>query len=411
MKPSPLVLLAIVLAGCGGDPPTDEPQVKRPVKKKRHLPALVTAYSDPVNVDKFWVRPGFRCELVAQLQEARCICVDPKDRTLYVAQPGHATIAILRPKNGKYEKVADFVKNVLNVHGLMWKDGWVWYTRPGSIYKARCTNGSGVANQIVPIIPETGKVIKGHNARSILADESGFYSGIGDPLNASDETKSDREKLWRYSLDGKRRTPFVSGVRNVEKLLFRPGTKEVWGMDHGSDAYGQIYGEKPPGKQPITDEAPKEKFYHFEAGGFYGHPFFVEGRFPRPEFAKRPDIVQLAAKVNMPAMLYGPHWAPDGWCFYTGDQIPGAKGDAFMAFHGSWNRTHKAGYRIERTLFDRVTGKPYGHYMIVHTLGAGEKVLARPVDVAQAPDGSLLWSDDFGHRIYRISYVGRQAGR
>ena len=37
----------------------------------------------------------------------------------------------------------------------------------------------------------------------------------------------------------------------------------------------------------------------------------------------------------------------------------------------------------------------------------GDKVLGRPVDCAQAPDGSLVFSDDNGHKVYRLEYVGK----
>ena len=59
-------------------------------------------------------------------------------------------------------------------------------------------------------------------------------------------------------------------------------------------------------------------------------------------------------------------------------------------------------------LFDEWTGKPYGSQMIVSTLGGdGKEVLARPVDCAEAPDGSVLFSCDVTKRIYRISPSGR----
>jgi glucose/arabinose dehydrogenase len=38
----------------------------------------------------------------------------------------------------------------------------------------------------------------------------------------------------------------------------------------------------------------------------------------------------------------------------------------------------------------------------------GPRVLARPVDCVQAPDGSILFSTDLPKgRIYRIRYVGK----
>jgi glucose/arabinose dehydrogenase len=66
------------------------------------------------------------------------------------------------------------------------------------------------------------------------------------------------------------------------------------------------------------------------------------------------------------------------------------------------------GYRIERVLFDPVTGRPYGSLTIVKTLTADNRVLARPVDCVEAPDGSVLFSCDMTNRIYRISWVGGQ---
>jgi hypothetical protein len=43
-----------------------------------------------------------------------------------------------------------------------------------------------------------------------------------------------------------------SGIRNTEKLRFRPGTQEVWGVDHGSDNFGDKLGEN-TGRDFFTD--------------------------------------------------------------------------------------------------------------------------------------------------------------
>jgi glucose/arabinose dehydrogenase len=39
---------------------------------------------------------------------------------------------------------------------------------------------------------------------------------------------------------------------------------------------------------------------------------------------------------------------------------------------------------------------------IVDTLSPDGKVLGRPVDCVQAPDGSILFSDDHSDAVYRI---------
>jgi glucose/arabinose dehydrogenase len=89
------------------------------------------------------------------------------------------------------------------------------------------------------------------------------------------------------------------------------------------------------------------------------------------------------------------------------DHFPNHRGDAFVALHGSWNSSVKVGYRVERVMFDPETGKPYGSQRIVGTLADdGKTVLARPVDCAETPDGSVLFSCDMTKRIYRITWIG-----
>jgi glucose/arabinose dehydrogenase len=264
----------------------------------------------------------------------------------------------------------------------------------------------GSAEEVVTVVSRLPGVT-GHWWRSILVDDDGFYTSVGDPGNLTvvDGTAmADREKIWHFDLEGKNKKLFCTGIRNTEKLLYRPGTKELWGCDHGSDNFGEKYGERPGQVQPITNVNPGDEFNHYVEGGFYGHPFIVENNVPRPEFATREDIVALAAKATPPEWLFHAHWAPNGWTFIHKDYFPGMKGDAVMAFHGSWNSTVKVGYRIEHLMFDPFTQKPCGSQPLVLTLTPdGKNNLARPVDVTEAPDGTLLFSADDTSQIYRIS--------
>jgi glucose/arabinose dehydrogenase len=71
----------------------------------------------------------------------------------------------------------------------------------------------------------------------------------------------------------------------------------------------------------------------------------------------------LRAKVIVPGVLVQSHSATLNLCFYTGDQFPSEyQGDIFAAFHGSWNRTKRTGYKVVRVPFDHSTGKPRGEY-------------------------------------------------
>jgi len=353
-----------------------------------------------------WVREGFSLSIAqGDIDRARFMAFAP-DGTLFVSQPDSAQIQACRDENkdGYYEKTAVFVKDHPTVQGLFWYEGWLWFTESGAIFRGRDTNGDGVADEQQTVIPN-GRLPKGgHWWRPILIHQGRLYTGIGDSGNITDEANTDREKIWTYDLEGRDTQLFVSGLRNTEKLVVRPGADEVWGMDHGSDWFGRaLEGEKNPHGQPITDLNPPDEMNHYVQGGFYGHPFVVGNRIPRYEFMNRPDIVALAAKTIPPQWSAQAHWAPNAMVFYTGGQFPEEyRGDAFVAYHGSWNREKKAGYCVTRVLFDQ--GRPYGELVYVSFLTREGKVRGRPVDVVVAPDGSLLISDDEGGRVYRLSY-------
>jgi glucose/arabinose dehydrogenase len=360
-------------------------------------------------VPEFWVRPGYRVDLVAEnLGNARFMEFDDKG-TLYLSRPQRGDILALRLRGNRYEVVNTFVEGYPTVHGMHFADGWLWFAQTGAIHKARDTNGDGKADEVQTVIPD-GKLPKGggHWWRPILVTDRYIYTAIGDAGNINDETDTERQKIWRFNKDGTGKTLFASGVRNTEKLRLRPGTSEVWGVDHGSDWFGRTLGERPQQFQPITDYNPPDELNHYEEGKFYGHPFITGNKLPRIEYQNRKDIVELADKTVPPAWSFGAHWAANSFTFLTKDHFPGHKGDMFVACRGSWNRVVPDGYRIERVLFDPVTGRPYGSLTIVKTLTANNRVLARPVDCAEAPDGSVLFSCDTTNRIYRISWAGER---
>jgi glucose/arabinose dehydrogenase len=358
-------------------------------------------------VPKFTVRPGYKVTLAAEnLGEVRFITFDDAG-TLYLSQPKAGTILALRDTDGdgRFEYAAPYVEGKPFVHAMQFKDGWLWFAAAGAIYRAQDADNDGAADDVETVVPP-GKLAAGggHWFRSLLVTDDAIYTSIGDSANASDETQTERQKIWRIALKGGKRTLFATGVRNTEELQLRPGTQEIWGFDHGSDDIGQGFGETKE-RMPITDLNPGEEFNHYVQGGFYGHPFIAGNRLPRPEYAKRKDILELAANTTPPALSLGAHWAPNGWTFLTKGAFPGHKGDVFVAFHGSWNSSKKVGYRVERVTFDAWTGKPYGSQPIVGTLSPdGNEVLARPCDTAEAPDGSVFFSCDATSKIYRISH-------
>jgi glucose/arabinose dehydrogenase len=358
-------------------------------------------------VPAFTVRPGYKVTLVAKdLDECRFLAFDDAG-TLYVSQPKAGAIVALRDtdSNGDYDYVAPYVDGKPRVQAMQFKDGWLWFATSGGVFKGRDKDNDGAADDVETVIAE-GQLPSGggHWFRSLLVTDDGFYTSIGDASNASDQSDTDRQKIWHFDLKGGNKKLIATGVRNTEELQFRPGTTELWGSDHGSDNIGANLKETKD-KAPVTDLNPPEEFNLYVEGGFYGHPFVAGRRHVRPEFASREDILELASKTVIPEWTLGAHWAVNGWTFLTRDAFPAHKGDAVMAAHGSWNSTAKVGYRVERILFDSWTGKPHGSHMLVGCLSPdGKEVLGRPCDVVEAPDGSLLFSCDMTKRVYRLSH-------
>jgi glucose/arabinose dehydrogenase len=101
----------------------------------------------------------------------------------------------------------------------------------------------------------------------------------------------------------------------------------------------------------------------------------------------------------------GPHVAPLGLAFYTGDMFPVEyRNQLFVTEHGSWNRSSKIGYRIKLVRFDEA-GEFIGQEVFASGWLQGQDNWGRPNDVLVMPDGALLVSDDQAGVIYRISYT------
>ena len=364
--------------------------------------------------DGVWVRPGYELTVaVATIQAPRFLEFGPAG-TLFVSVPSQGTIYMCKDADGDglFEQVVPFVEgkkpNTI-LQGMQYHDGWLWFAQLNSISRARDTNGDGKADEEVQVIgPDrlsTGKD-GGHMWRALLIHKGRIYTHVGDQTNATDEPieASERRKIWSFALDGSDKKLFASGIRNTEKLAVRPGTDEIWGVDHDVDMMGwKMEGDRKNG-QPITDHNPPAELNHYVEGGFYGHPWIVGKNQPNLNFLDNTNLIKYASMAVLPEWTMPAHCAANALVFYTGTNIPNARGDAFVAQHGSWNAAQKVGYCLSRILFE--DGHPYGEQKMVNFLKDGSEVKGRPIDCAQAPDGSILISDDSGNRIYRFRYVG-----
>ncbi|HMK89853.1 MAG TPA: PQQ-dependent sugar dehydrogenase, partial [Methylocystis sp.] len=207
-------------------------------------------------------------------------------------------------------------------------------------------------------------------------------------LGASGGDETGRADVKAFDPTGGHEVAFANGLRNCSGLAIRPGSRELWCVVNERDMLG--------------DDLPPDYVTHVEKGGFYGWPWYYVGAHEDPRHAaERPD---LAAKVTSPDLLIQPHSAPLGLAFYEGGQFPPEfKGDAFVALHGSWNRSKITGFKVVRVRF--ANGKPTGDYQDFLTgfVLDDTHVWGRPVDVVETADGALLVSDDANGAIWRVS--------
>jgi glucose/arabinose dehydrogenase len=377
------------------------------------LPADTKSDLGP-DVPALLVRPGFRVTRAfprGQLREARFIQFSEDGKTLYVSQGSEENakiVALTEPdKDGVFQKMTTFVNDVRSAQGMCPHDGWLYFSQAleGSISRVKDVVGGAVVESQPEIVvpPRTLPTDGGHPFEGLLVTDKEIYATASDPRNMTEDLPSERKTIYVFDIDGKNKRVFCTGVRNNEKLRFRPGTNDIYGFDNGTDNFGQTFGEKTGVDQPITNLNPPEEFNHYVEGAFYGHPFIMGNGVPRPEYAHRPDIIELADKTTEPVWCVHAHWAVLGFSFVTSDYFPGLKGDVLFCSHGSWNsKPTPTGCCVERLLFDQLTGRPYGSMTIVDCQGPDRR-WARPVDAAEAPDGTIVFSSDEPPALYRIS--------
>jgi glucose/arabinose dehydrogenase len=232
----------------------------------------------------------------------------------------------------------------------------------------------------------------GHWTRDLVFSPDGkkMFVSIGSRSNDNDgAAEADRARIFEFNPDGSGRQVYAWGIRNAVGIAFRPETNELWMSTNERDELG--------------DNLVPDYISHVTPGGFYGWPWFYLGdhQDPRHKGAK----TELGKKAIVPDVLVQAHSATLNLCFYNGAMFPNEyKGDIFAAFHGSWNRSRRTGYKIVRLPFKN--GKSTGEYddFVTGFVTPKGDVWGRPVGITVAKDGSLLFSEDAHGTIWRVSH-------
>ncbi len=235
-----------------------------------------------------------------------------------------------------------------------------------------------------------------HWTRNIItnAQKNKLYITVGSGSNVAEhgiDNEIRRANILETNLDGSGEKIYASGLRNPVGLDWAPGTQTLWTAVNERDNLG--------------DDLVPDYITSVKEGGFYGWPYAYFGQHEDPRRkGERPDLVQNAI---VPDVDMGPHTASLGLVFYTKNNFPEKyRGGAFVAQHGSWNRSELSGYKVMFVPFKngKPSGKPEDFLTGFIANENKSEVYGRPVGVAVLPDGSLLVSDDGGNIIWRVIY-------
>ncbi len=314
---------------------------------------------------------------------------------LFLSQHRAGKVVALPDKNGdgKSDQAITLLKNRRIPHGLAFaqlESGYYLYVAEELqvIRMKRLAKpfAYGEPEVIIRGIPGGG-----HTTRTLKIKDQKIYLSVGSSCNVCVEDDPVRAAVSRFNLDGSGKEIYAQGLRNSVGIEFSPYTGELWGVNNGRDQLG--------------DDHPREELNIIRQGNHYGWPHCYENKIWDEDFGK----TYFCAATVAPAHTFTAHMAPLGLAFYQKGLLPEHYNHSlFIAFHGSWNRSVPAGYKVVRVKLDK-GGEILSHEdFITGWLQPGGKKTGRPVDLEQSPDGDLYLSDDYLGVVYRIT--GKKTG-
>jgi hypothetical protein len=389
----------------------------------RNSPRLIARPADAALA----VPPGFHVEpFAAHLMGPRKMLVAPNGDIL-VSETYGGRISVLHPSpDGTHAAGADvYLQGLKQPFGLAFYPNaadpqWLYVAETNRVtryaYRVGDVKPRGAAEPVIAQLPSGS----GHFTRDIAFSPDGtqLFVSVGSGSNVADTMSKKtpaQAKAWESEhglgaawdretdraavlvFDAAAPGPakiYATGLRNCVSLTVQPASGALWCTTNERDQLG--------------DDLVPDYSTRVRSGGYYGWPWYYMGSNEDPRL--RGDRPDLHGKALLPDVPYQSHSAALNLTFYTASNGKSAfpasyVGDGFAAFHGSWNRSLRTGYKVVRVRMKN--DQPTGDYedFLTGFIADNGNVWGRPVATAELEDGSLLLSEDGGNVIFRISYA------
>ncbi|MBL7727215.1 MAG: sorbosone dehydrogenase family protein [Dinghuibacter sp.] len=358
-------------------------------KKSVTLGGDNSALAKKYNLDKIILPPGFSIGVYAEVPNARSMCLGENGTVFVANRSGDKVYAVVdEDRNGVAEKRFVIDEGLNQPNGVAFRKGSLYVAEISRILRYDNIE-QNLAAPPEPVVVYDKYPTETHHGWKFIAfgPDDKLYVPVGAPCNICKKDNPVYSSITRINPDGSGMEVFAHGVRNSVGFDWHPETKELWFTENGRDNLG--------------DNVPADELNRaWKKDLHFGYPYCHQGDTPDPEFGKEKPCSEFEA----PAQNLGPHVAALGMRFYTGNMfLPEYKNQAFIAEHGSWNRSEAIGYRVTLCRIENNKVVQYVPFARGWLQPNGD-VLGRPVDVQFLPDGSMLISDDKNGAIYRVTF-------
>jgi glucose/arabinose dehydrogenase len=322
-----------------------------------------------------------------------------------------------------------------SITGIALRNGYLYVGKFNSIERYKLAPGQlkPASDSPETVVSDLPGVFQ-HGDKGIAFDgKGGLYVNVGAPSNACQQPdrrpgakgedpcplleknggiwKFDENKLGQKQEDG---TRFATGLRQMPAITWHDGA--VYTAMNNRDQLDVFWPDT--FKAEDNNDRPAEPLYRAEQGSNFGWPYCFYDYTQKklllnPEYGGDGKTVGRCGEFTVPVASFPAHWAPVDLMFYTANQFPQKyRNGAFIAFHGSWNRSPQAGYNVTFQPF--ANGKPSGMFEVFADGFTGKAeplrnpgdATYRPDGVAQGPDGSLYIGESNKGKIWRVIYRG-----